>query len=166
MEEIASVYMTKIGFGEQPFLIYSHHDAGHPHLHIVSTNIRNDGSRISLHNIGRNQSEKARKEVENDFGLIKASDSNKQQYRIKPMPAKPVPYGKTDSKRAISDVVNAIAMTYKYTSVAELNAILRQYNVMADRGTEDSFMYRKGGLQYRILDNDGNKIGVPINAVS
>jgi len=61
------MYMEKIGFCEQPYLIYRHYDAGHPHIHIVSINIRRDGSRISLHNIGRNQSEKARKEIENEF---------------------------------------------------------------------------------------------------
>ena len=57
---IASDYMTKIGFGEQPFLVYKHEDAGHPHIHIVSTMIRKDGSRINTHNIGRNQSEKSK----------------------------------------------------------------------------------------------------------
>ena len=36
---IAADYMTKIGFGEQPFLVYKHEDAGHPHIHIVSTTI-------------------------------------------------------------------------------------------------------------------------------
>src|SRR5688500_10538903 len=38
--KIGSAYMEKIGFGEQPFLIYRHFDAGHPHLHIVSTTIK------------------------------------------------------------------------------------------------------------------------------
>ena len=63
--------MNKIGFGEQPFIIYKHEDAGHPYIHIVSTVIKEDGSRINTHNIGRNQSEKARKEIEQQYGLIK-----------------------------------------------------------------------------------------------
>src|SRR6476620_8761795 len=79
--EIASVYMDKIGFGEQPFLVYKHEDAGHPHIHIVSTTIKNDGSRINTHNIGRNQSEKARKEIEQTYGLVRAE---RQQQIIKP----------------------------------------------------------------------------------
>ena len=56
--------MEKIGFGEQPYLTYQHFDAGHPHIHIVSVKVRADGSRIDTQNIGRNQSEKARKEIE------------------------------------------------------------------------------------------------------
>ena len=46
LKEIANEYMQKIGFGEQPYLLYQHHDAGHPHIHIVTTNIKADGKRI------------------------------------------------------------------------------------------------------------------------
>ncbi len=59
LSEIAQIYMDKIGFGQQPYLVYKHSDAGHPHIHIVSSTIKQDGSRINTHNIGRNQSEKA-----------------------------------------------------------------------------------------------------------
>jgi len=57
LNEIAADYMDKIGFGDQPYLVYQHNDAAHPHLHIVTTNIREDGKRISIHNLGKNQSE-------------------------------------------------------------------------------------------------------------
>src|SRR5258705_13763469 len=36
---IANEYMERIGFGKQPYLVYEHKDAGHPHIHIVTTNI-------------------------------------------------------------------------------------------------------------------------------
>jgi len=45
LSKIASFYMSQIGFGNQPFLVYEHHDAAHPHVHILSTNIRSDGRR-------------------------------------------------------------------------------------------------------------------------
>ena len=69
--------MERIGFGNQPYLVYQHHDAGHPHIHIVSIKVREDGSRVDTQNIGRNQSEKARKEIEKEFGLLKAEDSKR-----------------------------------------------------------------------------------------
>ena len=47
--QIAFDYMIKIGFGEQPYLVYKHEDAGHPHIHIVSTTIKSDGRRINTH---------------------------------------------------------------------------------------------------------------------
>jgi hypothetical protein len=34
--QIVNAYMQKIGFGSQPYLVYQHHDAGHPHIHIVT----------------------------------------------------------------------------------------------------------------------------------
>ena len=58
-----------IGFGELPFLVCQHHDAGLPHLHIITLKVRFDGSRMDTQNIGRNQSEKARKEIETQYGL-------------------------------------------------------------------------------------------------
>ncbi|MEP7319086.1 MAG: hypothetical protein ABI921_10100 [Panacibacter sp.] len=54
--------------------------------------------------------------------------------------------------------------SYKYASIYELNAVLRQFNVMADRGAENSRIYKSNGLTYRLLDTKGNKVGVPIKA--
>jgi hypothetical protein len=53
---------------------------------------------------------------------------------------------------------------YKFASLTELNAVLRQYNVMADRGREGMTMFSKNGLVYTMLDSNGNKVGVPIKA--
>ena len=165
LTQIAEAYMEKIGFGKQPFLVYQHHDAGHPHIHIVSIKVRPDGSRIDTQNIGRNQSEKARKEIEEDFGLKKADENRQRQvYELKPIHAVKVQYGKSETKRAIAGVLEQVLNSYKYTSLPELNAVLRHYNVIADRGCEQSRIYKNGGLVYRIMDGEGNKIGVPIKA--
>ena len=138
LSEIATVYMQKIGFGEQPFLVYHHHDAGHPHIHIVSTNIQKDGKRISLHNIGRNQSTQARKQIELIYKLVKAEDQKKKiPDGIIPINTQRVNYGKSETKRGITNVLDAVINHYKYTSLAELNAILKLYNVTADRGKEE-----------------------------
>lgn len=165
LEAIANNYMDKIGFGNQPYLVYQHHDAGHPHLHIVTTNIQADGKRISLHNIGRNQSQKARKEIEIKYKLVKADDKNlRHAQEIKPISSQKILYGKSDTKRAIKNVLDVVIPNYKCTSLAELNAVLKLYNVIADRGSEDSRIYKKNGLVFRILDENGNKIGVPVKA--
>jgi hypothetical protein len=167
LKEIASLYMDKIGFGEQPFLVYKHEDAGHPHIHIVSTTIKGDGSRINTHNIGRNQSEKARKEIEQQYGLIKAERQQQlMKFGIKPVDILKAIYAKDETKRSISNVVGAVFSQYKFTSLPELNAALKQFNVVADRGKEDGRIYKNRGLVYRILDPDGNKVGVPIKASS
>lgn len=165
--KIAELYMNKIGFGEQPFLVYKHEDAGHPHIHIVSTTIKEDGGRINTHNIGRNQSEKARKEIEQLFGLVRAEKQGQlRNPGIKPADAEKAVYGKDETKRAISNIVGAVFNQYRFASLPEFNAALKQFNVVADRGKEEGRIYKNRGLVYRILDADGNKVGVPIKASS
>ena len=162
---IAGAYMEKIGFGEQPYLVYRHDDAGHPHIHLVSIKVREDGSRIDMQNIGKNQSEKARKEIEKEFRLVPA-----QGRRMEDVPlverawSGRVLYGRSESKKAISGVLYSVLFDYKYGSLSELNAVLQLYNIRADRGSEDSRIYKTGGLVYRILDKDGKPTGVPIKA--
>lgn len=163
--DIANTYMKKIGFGEQPYLVYQHHDSGHPHIHLVSIKVKADGSRIDMHNIGRNQSEVARKEIEKSFGLVVAEGRRKNQnIELQPISMGKVQYGRIQSKKAISNVLAKILSSYKYTSLAELNAVLQQYNVLADRGNENSRIFKAKGLVYRILDENGKPIGVPIKA--
>ena len=165
--QIASDYMQNLGFGNQPYLVYKHEDAGHPHIHIVSTTIKKDGSRINTHNIGRNQSEKARKEIEQTYGLIKAERQQQlMKPGIKPVNIEKAIYGKTETKRSISNIVNAVFSQYKFASLPEFNAALKQFNVVADRGKEEGRIYKNRGLVYRILDGNGNKAGVPIKASS
>jgi hypothetical protein len=167
LTDIASTYMERIGFGNQPYLVYQHFDAAHPHIHIVTTNIKRDGQRILLYNIGKNQSEKARKEIERQYNLVQASDRRQDQNEIlKPVNIKKLTYGKSETKRSIANVVRFVARGYKYTSFPEFNAVLRQYNIMADRGSEHSRMHANKGLLYRLVDEKGNKVGVPIKASS
>lgn len=165
LETIANTYMERIGFGNQPYLVYQHHDAGHPHIHIVSIKVRENGSRIDTQNIGKNQSENARKEIEKEFGLVRAEESKRlKEYLPKALNAEKIQYGKSETKRGIANVLNEVLQNYKYTSIHELNAVLRQFNVMADRGSEKSRIYQNNGLTYRLLDSRGNKVGVPVKA--
>jgi Relaxase/Mobilisation nuclease domain len=165
--EIANRYMDQIGFSDQPYLVYRHDDAGHPHIHIVSTNIQPDGNRISMHNMGRNQSERARKAIELEFGLVKAEEKKvKKEAELAPVNVYKAIYGKAETRQAISNVLNMVVNQYRYTSLPELNAILIVYNVVADPGAAGSRINRHKGLTYRILDERGNKVGVPIKASS
>ena len=167
LNSIASSYMEKIGFGDQPYIVYEHKDAAHPHIHIITTNIKDDGKRIDIHNIGRNQSEKARRDIEKEFKLIEAeSKNNNQQQFIHPIDVQKAIYGQLETKRSISNIVRMVSKTYKYTSLPELNTVLKQYNVLADRGTKGSLMYEKKGLVYSLIDEKGNKVGIPIKASS
>ena len=163
--EIAKRYMQGIGFSEQPFLIYRHLDAAHPHIHLVSTKVRSDGSRIDMHNIGRNQSEKVRCLIEREFNLVSADDSKLKVIQMpKAIDVARVQYGQVETRGAIQNVLEQVLNSYNYVSLPQLNAILRQFNVMVDQGSDRSRMYIHKGLLYRLLDDQGNKVGVPIKA--
>ncbi len=162
---IATQYMDKIGFGDQPYLVYEHTDAAHPHVHIVTTLIQENGKRIPIHYLAKNQSEKARKEIEIEFGLVQAQSKTKDRREvIQPVDVSKAIYGKSETRRSIVNIVSMVTRTYKYTSLPELNAVLRQYNVTADRGTERSKMFSKKGLLYSLTDEKGKRVGIPVKA--
>lgn len=165
--EIADTYMEKIGFGSQPYLIYQHHDAGHPHIHIVSIKVKANGQRIDMQNIGKNQSETARKEIEIRFDLVRAEQQkNKANFNLVAGQNHKIKYGATEAKKAMAIILQSVIPNYKYTTIGELNAVLNLYNVSVLQGKENSKMLLYKGLMYQILDPHKKCIGVPIQASS
>jgi hypothetical protein len=169
LRQISESYMSQIGFAAQPYLVYRHNDSAHPHIHIVSTNIRLDGSRIALHNLGKNQSEKARKDIEKNFRLLPAEYTLEVSRDVRKEPIKKVVYSSSNAKgikHEIETILDSILPVYRYTSLAELNAILMQYNVSADGGSSTSRVFRNKGLTYRPIDINGRPVGIPLAASS
>jgi hypothetical protein len=165
MQDIAQDYMQQLGFEKQPYLVYRHDDAGHPHLHIVTTPVKPNGSFISLHNLVQRKSEPARKNIEIAYGLIKA-EGRRQNQSITDFVIDKAEYGKAETKQAISQIVRSVINTYRFTSVEEYQLILKDYGVIADLGEPGTRLNRFGGLQYFLTDQKGNKTGVPIKASS
>lgn len=167
MQEIAYDYMRRIGFGNQPYLVYRHTDAGHPHLHIVTTTIKPDGRSIKLHNIGKLKSEPARKEIEKEFDLIPAESMRKDvSLPLSPINLEKALYGEGETKSKVSNIVREVTSSYHFSSIDELNAILKQYNVVADTGRPGTRMQANKGLIYSMLDKNGEKTGIPVKASS
>jgi hypothetical protein len=164
LRQIAGVYLDKIGFASQPYLLYEHRDAAHQHVHILTTNIRADGKAINLHNIGKIRSEAARKEIESEFSLVRAEDHKRQVFQLKPAVLSPLQYGRAETKQAIGNVLQTVIKGYHYSSLVELNAVLAQYNIYADPGAEGSRVRQGAGLLFRVLDGNGQSVGVPIKA--
>jgi Relaxase/Mobilisation nuclease domain len=160
---ITQDYMEGIGFKDQPYLVYQHFDAGHPHLHIVTTNIRDNGDPINLHRLVLKKSEPTRKAIEEKYGLVKRERREQQQPDlISARPPEVIQYGKRPTEEAITDVLNYVLHQYRYQDLMELNAILKLYNLRANPGKPGGRMHAHGGLQYRILDIKGKYIGTPI----
>src|SRR5690606_36816460 len=115
LREITRSYIEKLGFGEQPFLGYRHYDAGHPHCHVVTTNITDEGGRIDLHHLAAKKSEQARKETERAFGLVVAEGRQQTpKYQLGPIAMGKVNYGRIQSKKAIARVLDGVVLSYNY----------------------------------------------------
>ncbi|MCE7059726.1 relaxase/mobilization nuclease domain-containing protein [Dyadobacter sp. CY343] len=164
LTRIAQTYMNQLGFGQQPYLVYQHHDASHTHIHIVSVVIRPDGTRIATHNNAKDLSELARKSIELQFGLTQASAAGqRKQYLLDRPGAQKAIHGKIATKRTIWRVLRTVLPQYTYGSFPELRALLSLYNV----GILQPGLATPGkatGLRYVILNEKGKKVGVPIKA--
>jgi hypothetical protein len=167
MRQIAREFLQKVDFGDQPALVYRHIDAGHPHAHIVTVNIRPDGSRIDNDKRAPRCLQKVCSELEQRHALMPAGihvamDHRRQEQQY----TQRLEYGKTPTKTGIETVLAHVLHNYNYTTLEELNAVLKLYRVQADRGSEYGQMYRDRGLYYRMIDEREIKVGAPIKASS
>jgi hypothetical protein len=170
MIKIADKFMKDIRFGNQPYLVYRHHDSGHPHIHIVSTNIQANGKRINDSwnaRLMRNSAE----EVERDYGLTLTGKNlrmlgQKYQYPDHDKQLSAVEYPEQTLRNKISDVVAVIHYEYKYKSFEDYNELLSTYNLKAIRLNGRNIKQddiQTNGLAFQTMKN-GKETGVPIYA--
>lgn len=157
-EILAREYLDKLGFGEQPYIIYKHEDIDRHHIHIVTVNVNEQGKRLDQSFLFR-RSKKITNELEEKYGLHKAQ-------REKVSPDTPInkidPNG--DIKRQVQNTVKLIGMRWQFQSIGEYNAILGLYNVKCELtdGKVNGREYH--GLVYFATDDNGNTIATPLKA--
>ena len=157
-EILAREYLEKLGFGEQPYIIYKHEDIDRHHIHIVTVNVNEQGKRLNQDFLFR-RSKKITTEMEEKYNLHKA-----QREKITPdMPIKKVdPSG--DIKRQVANTVKMVGMRYKFQTLGEYNAVLSLYNVRCEQtdGKVNGREYH--GLVYFATDDEGKVIANPFKA--
>ena len=157
-EILAREYLEKLGFGEQPFIIYKHEDIDRHHIHIVTVNVNEQGKRLNQDFLFR-RSKKITTELEEKYNLHKA-----QREKITPdMPIKKVdPSG--DIKRQVANTVKMVGMRYKFQTFGEYNAVLSLYNIRCEQtdGRVNGREYH--GLVYFATDDEGKVIANPFKA--
>ena len=157
-EILAREYLEKLGFGEQPFIIYKHEDIDRHHIHIVTVNVNEQGKRLNQDFLFR-RSKKITAELEEKYNLHKA-----QREKITPdMPIRKVdPSG--DIKRQVANTVKMVGMRYKFQTIGEYNAVLSLYNVKCEQtdGKVNGREYH--GLVYFATDDEGKVIANPFKA--
>ena len=157
-EILAREYLEKLGFGEQPYIIYKHMDIDRHHIHIVTVNVNEQGKRLNQDFLFR-RSKKITTELEEKYNLHKA-----QREKISPdMPIRKIdPSG--DIKRQVANTVKMVGMRYKFQTIGEYNAILSLYNVRCEPtdGKVNGREYH--GLVYFATDDSGKTIATPFKA--
>lgn len=158
--EIAQAYMEKMGYGEQPYVVFRHADIEREHLHIVSSRVKADGSAVDYFRYKR-RSVAATKEIERDFGLHPAvtGESMKRFTEIRH-----IEYVEGDIKARLGSVLLELRDSYKVGSLGEWNALLGLFNIYAEECTGEASGKAYEGMIYGVIDEDGERIGKPIKA--
>nr|WP_320000000.1 conjugal transfer protein MobB [uncultured Draconibacterium sp.] len=157
--QMAEQYMEKLGYGNQPYIVYKHEDIDRHHLHIVSVKIDETGKMIR-DNFQHLLSMRICRELEQNFGLTPADE--KQEKGVYSL--KPVEFEKGNLKQQIANVVRPISQTWNFQSFNEYKATLSFYNVQATevRGEKNGKPFH--GIVYAALDNKGEVFGNPIKS--
>lgn len=157
-EILAREYLDKLGFGDQPFVIYKHEDIDRHHIHIVTVNVNEQGKRLNQAFLFR-RSKAITNELEQKYNLHKA-----QREKVSPdTPIKKLdPSG--DIKRQVQNTVKLVSMRYKFQTLGEYNAILSLYYIRCEPtdGRVNGREYH--GLVYFAMNDNGDTVSTPFKA--
>lgn len=157
--KLAEQYMKRMGFGDQPYIVYRHNDIGREHLHIVSVRVDETGRAIS-DSYEHERSMKVCRELEQQFDLTPAT---KKEWK-EGLPLSPVDYEGGNLKGQLAGVIRPIAREWRFQSLGEYRAVLSLYGITVDEVKGEYGGREYHGLSYSATDKDGNKIGKPFKS--
>ncbi|MDH6306719.1 hypothetical protein M2459_001953 [Parabacteroides sp. PF5-5] len=159
LSEIAQCYMEKLGYGNQPYIVFKHTDIDRTHAHIVSLRIDETGKKINdSYEVARSM--KICKELEQEFNLIPL----KKGKRESEAPTKKIDYKAGNIKHQVGNIAKSVMNHFYFQSFGEYRTLLEQFNVTVEevKGEYKGKPYL--GLVYSVIDNKGEKIGVPVKS--
>lgn len=158
--ELAKDYMERMGYGDQPYIVYIHEDTGRRHIHIVSTCVDENGNKIS-DKYEWNRSMKVCRDLESKYNLKNITD--KQSELLEPY-LKKADYSKGDVKTQIANILKSVKNTYRYQTFGEYSAMLSCFNIEAKqvKGEHEGVPFT--GIVYAITDDTGKVLSTPIKS--
>ena len=160
LRDIAREYMERMGYGEQPYIVFKHKDISREHLHIVSLRVDEQGRKLP-HDFEARRSMEILRDLERKYGL---HPSVKGQELTDREGLRKVNYPEGNVKRQVSSVVRSCLRNYKCSSYGEFRTLLERFNVSVEErtGTIDGRNY--AGIVYGALTDDGYGTGTPIKS--
>lgn len=157
---LAKDYMERMGYGDQPYIVYLHEDIARRHIHIVSTCVDENGSKIS-DKFEWNRSMKACRELEAKYNLTPIANKEKELEQVF---LQKVDYSRGDLKQQVANTLKSVFAAYRFQSFGEYSALLACYGIEAKqvKGEHDGTPYN--GIVYSVLDDKGKAVGVPIKS--
>ena len=119
---IALEYIEKMGYGNQPFVVYKHEDIDRHHLHIVTLAVDETGRKI---NDGNNfyASKRITREMEQKYGLHPADRKQfKEAFRLRKVRPE-----EGSLKKQLASVIKPAAKFYHCPSFKEYRTLLSTY---------------------------------------
>ena len=160
LRDIAQEYMERMGYGNQPYIVFKHKDISREHLHLVSLRVDEQGRKISdSHEYDRSMS--VLRELERKYDL---HPSIKGQEQTDTPDLRKVYYKEGNVKQQVSSVVRSCLRNYKCSSYGEFRTLLELFNISVEErtGTIDGRNY--AGIVYGALTDDGYGTGTPIKS--
>ena len=158
--EIAREYMGRMGYGEQPYIVFKHRDIAREHLHIVSLRIDREGRKLP-HDFEARRSVEITRDLERKYGLHPSIKGQELQDREE---LRKVDYPKGDVKQQVSSTVRSCLRHYRCASFGEWRTLLEAFNVSVEERTGTIEGRDYAGMIYGALTDDGYGIGTPFKS--
>ena len=160
LRDIAREYMERMGYGEQPYIVFKHKDISREHLHIVSLRVDEQGRKLP-HDFEARRSMEILRDLERKYGL---HPSVKGQGLTDREGLRKVNYSEGNVKQQISSVARSCLRNYKCSPYGEFRTLLELLNVSVEErtGTVDGRDY--AGVIYGAMTDDGYGIGTPFKS--
>ena len=160
LQDIAREYLEKMGYGNQPYLVFKHEDINRHHLHIVTVRVDENGRSIDTRN-NFYRSKQITRELEQKYGL---HDAERRNRRLDTPPLHKVDASADDVKKQVGNTVKALNVQYRFQSMGEYRALLSLYNVTVEEARGNVRGREYHGLVYSATDDAGNKVGNPFKS--
>lgn len=159
LSDIAIEYLERMGYGQQPYIVFKHEDISRHHIHIVTLGVDEQGKKINDSN-NFYQSKKITRDIEQRYNLHTAEkQKNQDVYQLKKVDTEA-----GDVKRQVGNVVKNLAKTYRFHSLKEFRALLSLYNICMDEVKGDIKGKPYAGLVYSATNDKGEKVGNPFKS--
>ena len=159
LQDIAREYLEKLGFGNQPYLVFKHEDIDRHHLHIVTVRVDENGKCISDKN-NYYRSKQITRELERKYGL---HDAERRNRRLD-TPLCKVDVSAGDVKKQVGNTLKALNGQYRFQTMGEYRALLSLYNLTVEEARGNVRGREYHGLVYSVTDDKGNKVGNPFKS--